>query len=79
MVLYGFLNVIKSSVVLPQLNVALNVLLLTLLQLLVGDANYKRGEIGHPLSNHNHRINKKRSEEINVFLFPFKAAYLCLS
>ena len=45
MVLYGFLNVIKSSVVLPQLNV----LLLTLLQLLVGDANYKRGEIGHPL------------------------------
>ena len=63
MVLYGFLNIIKSSVVLPQLNV----LLLTLLQLLVGDTNYKRGEIGHPLSNHNHRINKKRSEEINVF------------
>ena len=45
----------------------LNVLSLTLLQLLVGDANYKRGEIGHPLSDHNYRINEKRSEEINVF------------
>ena len=48
MVLYGFLTVIKSSVVFPQLNV----LLPTLLQLLVRYAEggkLQRGKVGHPL------------------------------
>ena len=70
LVLRGFLNVTKSSVVFPQLYV----LLLTLLQVLVRYADWakllkrrKWYRNGHPLRAHNFRINKTHSEERSVF------------